>query len=768
MRVTSRSSRSHAASICALALAAAAAGHAQINVVEINPTRSTLHVKDPDGASGGRVNGLGSASNTVFYAASEWGGLYKSSDAGRKWLRLDAHLPTATWDVEVSPADPNRVIASSFYDGRVNSVAGINVSTDAGATWTRPGSATPPEGFCRSADRREEPSGFGIAFDRENPKNVFVGTNCGLAISSDAGSTWRYVDPTPANGANDVWDVVVHHGGIIDLCGDDGHRRSRDGGATWTTASATGVPLPAGICSITASPDESHVLFAVSSVLIFESDDGGESWSTEFANPSRQGRIPFVAVNKRAGRNFDLWFGDTSLHRAGCATPATSSPGGSPRCPPSGSWAGEFTRDAGAHDDMGDILFARTTGSAVSCPLLMSSDGGVYFNTRTTGAACHTPVWDQPEITPRSLWLYGMGGAHTDGLNAEELYFGNQDNGTFASGNPGAATPTWQNRECCDAFDIAGMPNQVVYTTCCFGGGRMNQIFISPAGMAAGKQITGYPPGDVPGWTYIDVIDRFGPNSYALITSSNNVSRVSITTNITAGSVSWTQLGASSTPANACGIRAAGTAASPTFYVLAGACQGWSADRLFRFDGTSAGGTWRQIKPPVSGTGVGFGIFTVDRANPNRLFVSAVTPTGAQMFRSNDGGANWVADTVLDGLMTGGGHYRGRVRRGPVDFTGFASYVQPSLVSFDPTDSKTMIAGSRDAGLFITRDGGATWTTITDNSGAAANPVVPRPNFAYFDVECGESHVYIGTQGRGIWKVKYASGTPTDLQNCPQ
>ena len=766
MRDASRSWIWYIASTGVLALVMGTSGDAQVSIAEMNPTQSTLHATDPDGASGGRVNGLGRASNTVFYAASEWGGIYKSTDAGRKWARLDAHLPTATWDVEVSPADQNRVIATSFYDGRLNSLAGISLSTNGGTTWTHPESATPPANFCRGADRREEPSAFGITFDPANASNVYVGTNCGLAISNDGGSTWRFVDPTPNNGANDIWDVVVHHAGTIDVCGDDGHRRSTDGGTTWTTATAGGTPLPAGICSITASPDEKHVLFAVTGTLIFETDDGGGTWNTEFTNPSEQGRIPFVATNDRTGRDFDLWFGDTSLHRAGCATPTTPNPGGTARCPASSSWAGEFTRDAGSHDDMGDILFAKVAAGAVACPLLMSSDGGVYFNTRTTAANCQTPRWQQPDVTPRGLWVFGMNGAHTDGLDKEELYFGNQDDGTFASTNASATAPTWKNTDCCDSFDIAGTSNQVVYTVCCFGGGRANQVFISPAGMAAGTQIKGYPPGNVPGWQFLDVLDRFGPNSYALITqTAATTRRVSITTDITANSVSWTQLG--SAPADVCGIRAAGTAASPTFYALAGACQGFTPDRLFRFTGTAATGSWQQISSPVTGAGTGFGIIAVDRANPNRLFVSVVTPTGARMFRSTNGGTSWTADTALDTLMTGGGTYRPRVRRGPVDFTNFAAYVQPSLVSFDPSDTNTLIAGSRDAGLFITRDGGATWNKVTDNSGSTTNPVVPRPSFAYYDKECGQSSAYIGTQGRGIWRIKYGSGPPADNESCP-
>jgi hypothetical protein len=272
-----------------LTLQPAAAQFFTTTVDQIGPERSTLDATDPDGASGGRVNGLAAVpgDNQTFYAASEWGGLFKSTDGARTWSHLPGHVPVATWDVEVDPANTNRVYATSLYDGRVNSIAGINVSTDGGQTWTHPPTATPPDGFCADPERREEPSAFGIAIDPADSRDVYVGTNCGLAISDDRGATWRFVDPTPADGGDDVWDIVVHHDGTIDLCGDDGHRRSTDGGATWSTA--IGVDrLPGGRCSITASPDEAHVLFAVSGTTIFETDDGGGAWPVTYANPSHE------------------------------------------------------------------------------------------------------------------------------------------------------------------------------------------------------------------------------------------------------------------------------------------------------------------------------------------------------------------------------------------------------------------------------------------------------------------------------------------------
>ena len=45
---------------------------------------------DPDGATGGRVNGIVVDPNdgSVLYAASEWGGIYQTVDTGLTWQRL--------------------------------------------------------------------------------------------------------------------------------------------------------------------------------------------------------------------------------------------------------------------------------------------------------------------------------------------------------------------------------------------------------------------------------------------------------------------------------------------------------------------------------------------------------------------------------------------------------------------------------------------------------------------------------------------------------
>ncbi|HKJ95645.1 MAG TPA: sialidase family protein, partial [Gammaproteobacteria bacterium] len=371
----------------------AMSAQATVTFTDVNPDSSTLDPTDPDGASGGRVNGLASvaADNQTIYAATEFGGLYRSTDGGLTWNRLDGHMPVATWDVKVDPVSTSTVYATSFFDGRTTPITGIQVSYDGGLTWNHPATAhpdpalegtgqdnTPDPGFSCSATRRTEPSAFGIAIQPDAPQTVYVGTNCGLAITDDSGTTWRFIDPSPTDPADDVWDVVAQPGGIVDICGDDGHLRSTDGGLTWIAGSG----LPSGRCSMAVSLDESYVLLvAASDNNIYESDNGGTTW-TNLGTPDRrrQGRTPFAAVNDRAGAAFDLWYGDVSLFRGGCTTPSPAAPGGANRCPagrvtpatpPPAGWAGPFTRGTGAHDDVGAIVFD-TEATIDACPTVFA------------------------------------------------------------------------------------------------------------------------------------------------------------------------------------------------------------------------------------------------------------------------------------------------------------------------------------------------------------------------------------------------------------
>jgi photosystem II stability/assembly factor-like uncharacterized protein len=189
------------AATLALALSAAATAQISWQVQNINPLQSNLDGTDPNSASGGRVNQLGvnPANTQVALAASEWGGLFRTTDGGRNWAHVAGHAPQVTWDVEFNPGNTNTVFASSWFDGRATgSQSGINVSRDGGITWTVPATSRPAAANCTDTRDAAEPAAFGIAIDPSNNNRIYGGTNCGLAISTDNGSTWTIRDTTPA------------------------------------------------------------------------------------------------------------------------------------------------------------------------------------------------------------------------------------------------------------------------------------------------------------------------------------------------------------------------------------------------------------------------------------------------------------------------------------------------------------------------------------------------------------------------------------------
>ena len=751
-----------------LCLTLAAPTWAQIASREdISPDFSDLG--HPNAATGGRVNGLAidpSFPNRI-YAASEWGGIYRSQNGGNTWARLDGHRPMATWDVMVDPNSTNRVYATSFYDGKspALSQSGINVSVDNGVTWTRPASAKPPGGFCANSADETEMSAYGIDIDPSNSSKVYIGTSCGMAVSTTNGVNWSFVKP-PVGGAQKIWDVLVNpSGSIVDTCGDAGHWAYNVAGGTWTQGSG----LLSGRCSLASSPYDDQNLFAAAGFSIFETEDRF-NWQQTRVNPRPQGRIPFVATNKRsfapAGQSFDLWFGDVSLWRVSCDSAASPSCG-SGNTP---AWTGGYTFFSGAHDDMGDIAFD-PTASNDACPVVMSSDGGVYVNTLVTDPFCHFPDdWDAPAITPHALWPMALSGADRSGLLDEDLYFGNQDNGMFGTLEAGATEPEWNNDACCVTPDsVAGDADggTIVYSQCCFGSGRRTHVFQAGAGFAGRQQITQYPTGDSPERKYIDSLALWGDSSYVMVTKDvgNGLppdGGVWITDDITAPNVTWTGLHTSPAlpPTNEiCGVKVATAGGVPTFFVQTGNCNADSStDRLFKYTGSTPGGSWTELTVPMGG----IGLFDVGANDPNQVVAVGFTASDAFPYLSTDGGSSWNALGLLRFKLNGNGDFPMKNGVGPTDFTTFDGYWQPSLVAIDPNDSQIMVAGGRDSGVFVSADGGTTWFDVDDprTSNTSGTPHIPRPRFAYFDSESTAKSIYIGSQGRGVWRVELESNCP--------
>jgi photosystem II stability/assembly factor-like uncharacterized protein len=258
---------------------------------------------------GGRtraVCGVPSQPN-VFYMAPVNGGVFKSSDSGRTWQPIFDDQPTASVGaIAVAPSNPNVVYVGSgegLHRPDLSVGDGVYKSTDAGKRWAHVG--------LRDGQQIAQ-----LAVDPKNADRVFVavaghpyGPNeeRGVYRSLDGGRTFEKVLYRDENvGASDVQidsgdPAIVYaalwesregpwENGVFDGQG-GGIFKSRDGGKTWRQL-AKG--LPGGIvqANLAIAPSAPKTLFAAvrtkTIAKLYRSDDGGETWrgATDDPRPS--------------------------------------------------------------------------------------------------------------------------------------------------------------------------------------------------------------------------------------------------------------------------------------------------------------------------------------------------------------------------------------------------------------------------------------------------------------------------------------------------
>jgi len=365
-----------------------------------------------------------------MFVASESGGLFATTDGGITWRHVDALPNPAPTDVAYAPSNPTTVIATAQANFRTANDGVIWRSTDEGNTWSQPSGSVPPAGpRCRT-----HASGWAVSFEPAS-NNVYVGTDCGLAVSHDGGVTWTHLVPDPAvpvnpdTTQNRVWSVLAQTGGRINLAAQDGLWYSTNGGAKWSKAVSG--PGGTGFTShaLASSPDSSsHIFLAwpgwIAGSLVYQlwlTTDGGAHWTQLSGAPSGWSRGPFVRTARLSAvqpGQFTVYYG---IGESGIVSQTFREGSTGP------TGTGTWTALAVDHGDANDAGFDQSH----PYPVLVATDGGVHQPVATVNLKAGNGEYVSAQ--------YGGGGV----VNAngpwvgtwESLVLVNTSGGTFSSGS---------------------------------------------------------------------------------------------------------------------------------------------------------------------------------------------------------------------------------------------------------------------------------------------------------------------------------------------
>ena len=676
---------------------------------------------------GGRSVAITTASNRVI-VATESGGLFRSADGGASWTHLDGLPPFRVFDVKYAPSDDTIVLATAMRDSRTANGGGIWRSMDGGDTWQRPASVDPPAGGSCPA----RANAYGIAF-QPGSSNVFVGTDCGLAISGTLGASWTHVSPEQA--IPRVWSVAASGNGTIYICGDGGIRLSQNQGATWSPPfQGLGTCAFAGVQAIDFSPGGQSVFVVSASGRLFRCDPTGAACVDMQGPPfSSNARQPMVRASPATGNSINVYFGNQGgLFQQSCLIVAPSL-----RC--GTNWGAQL---ATGHSDLNDIAFG-----VGSCPSFVVTDGGVQ---KTTDCG---NTWVNVATGPagfHALGVYDVAGQihpdHTD------VYFGTQDNGLWSSGDDGGLT--WPPPPTAP-FDQEGGGFQLErrcpdHKCRLIAWQATGGIFSTTAHFAATLPWTG-PPGNPQGCTPT-VVSRGVYMQFAQ--AANSFANTLFLTADSGGT--WKPIATINQTLTGC-PQVSGPPDNPTLYqpiFLSGTTRmGDPIISLVRITGILPLGTTvsvSQIGQDLHSLGVycmGQGVwpvvgcpivFGVSRTDPLRL-IAPDTDTG-EMKKSADGGGHWKVDTGLTALVTGQGTFQFNFALGDAGIR-----MQVHVVAFDPDNGSHILVGTEAAGLVESFDGGDTWNLV-----GSSNRVTAVSSVFFKD----DNTVVVGSYGRGLWKVR--------------
>ena len=277
------------------------------------------------GPEGNRVSAVAGVIGdpNVYYAGAASGGIFKTIDGGLHWEPVFDSMPVSSIGaLAVAPSDPNLVWAGTGESSIRSNVSlgwGIYKSTDAGRTWIRSGL----DSTGRIARIVVHPTNPDVVYATAIGRAYGPQQHRGVYRTSDGGKTWERVlfvdentgayavamDPTnPRILYASTWEFVIHTWGRKSGGPGSGIWKSTDGGTTWKRLSGNGLPSkPIGKTDLAVArtnPNRVYALIETSDGVplpgveaesgeLWRSDDGGGKWELVSHDRELAGRTQY-------------------------------------------------------------------------------------------------------------------------------------------------------------------------------------------------------------------------------------------------------------------------------------------------------------------------------------------------------------------------------------------------------------------------------------------------------------------------------------------
>jgi photosystem II stability/assembly factor-like uncharacterized protein len=230
------------------------------------------------GNFGGRVRSIviDRSNPKTMYAAGVTGGVFKTTTGGRSWSPLNEFMANLCVSTLVSPAGSPRTLyaGTGEYYGSQYHGAGVFKSVDGGKTWNQLGETT--SSAWTYVNR--------LAVDPKVATMLLAATSTGIWRTTDGGSHWTR---TSTSAAADV--VFDPKDGTKAIAGGKGSAAySTDGGQSWKPA--TGIPSDRGRIELAYATTNPQVVYAsadgTEGITVYRSTDGGHSFRLVNSTPT--------------------------------------------------------------------------------------------------------------------------------------------------------------------------------------------------------------------------------------------------------------------------------------------------------------------------------------------------------------------------------------------------------------------------------------------------------------------------------------------------